>query len=182
MQQTCCRPTAKEVRVNTCISAIRHLRPLRGGAQAHLLRASDGACYVTKFQNNPQHIRVLANEIIATRLGQMLGLPIPSIVIMEVSDWLISNSPEMRIRLGGNSEPCSSGRQLGSFYGRGEGDGVFFDYLPGSALPAVDNLGDFARVLVLDKWCSNSDGRQAIFSPIPTAKSRRTAQPRRYRA
>jgi hypothetical protein len=45
--------------VNTCISAIQHLRPLRGGAQAHLLRASDGACYVTKFQNNPQHITSL---------------------------------------------------------------------------------------------------------------------------
>jgi hypothetical protein len=40
-----------EVLVNTCISAIRHLRPLRGGAQAHLLKASDGFCYVTKFQN-----------------------------------------------------------------------------------------------------------------------------------
>jgi len=55
-----------EVPVNTCISAIQHLRPLRGGAQAHLLKASDGACYVTKFQNNPQHIRVLANEMLAT--------------------------------------------------------------------------------------------------------------------
>ncbi len=50
--------------MNTCISAVQHLRPLRGGAQSHLLRASDGACYVTKFQNNPQHIRVLANEML----------------------------------------------------------------------------------------------------------------------
>jgi len=55
----------KEVPVNSCISAIQHLRPLLGGAQAHLLRASDRACYVTKFQNNPQHIRVLANEMFA---------------------------------------------------------------------------------------------------------------------
>jgi hypothetical protein len=52
-----------------CISAVQHLRRLRGGAQSHLLRASDGASYVTKFQNNPQHIRVLANEMLATRLG-----------------------------------------------------------------------------------------------------------------
>ena len=50
--------------MNACISAVQHLRPLRGGAQSHLLRASDGACYVTKFQNNPQHIRVLANEML----------------------------------------------------------------------------------------------------------------------
>jgi len=37
--------------VHACISAVEHLRPLRGGAQAHLLRASDGNWYVTKFQN-----------------------------------------------------------------------------------------------------------------------------------
>ena len=65
--------------MNACISAVQHLRPLRGGAQSHLLRASDGTWYVTKFQNNPQHIRVLANEMLATRLGSALGLPMPRV-------------------------------------------------------------------------------------------------------
>jgi hypothetical protein len=74
------------VLVNTCISAVRHLRPLRGGAQSHLLKASDGACYVTKFQNNPQHIRVLANETLATNLGLALGLPLPRVEVIEVPD------------------------------------------------------------------------------------------------
>jgi hypothetical protein len=59
----------QEVLVNTRISAVQYLRPFRGGAQAHLLRASDGNWYVTKFQNNPQHIRVLANEMLATLFG-----------------------------------------------------------------------------------------------------------------
>ena len=68
----------------TCISAVQHLRGLRGGAQAHLLRASDGNCYVTKFQNNPQHIRVLANEMMASRLGSLLGLPMPRVEVIEV--------------------------------------------------------------------------------------------------
>ena len=78
--------------MNTCISAIQHLRPLRGGAQSHLLKASDGACYVTKFQNNPQHIRVLANEMLATNLGLALGLPMPRVEVIEVSDWLIEHT------------------------------------------------------------------------------------------
>ena len=168
--------------MNAEIAAVQHLRPMRGGAQSHLMRASDGAYYVTKFQNNPQHVRVLANEMIATRMGRMLGLPMPSIAVMEVSDWLVSHSPEMRIRLSGASQPCSSGKQLASFYCRGESDGVFFDYLPGNALAAVENLGDFARVLVLDKWTCNSDGRQAIFSPTPSPTSSRTASRRGYRA
>ncbi len=168
--------------MNADIAAVQHLRPMRGGAQSHLMRASDGAYYVTKFQNNPQHIRVLANEMIATRLGKMLGLPMPSIAVMEVSDWLIAHSPEMRIRAGALSQPCASGRQLASFYSRGEGEGVFFDYLPAAAMEAVENLGDFARVLVLDKWCCNSDGRQAIFSPMPGATRRCAPGRRRYRA
>lgn len=92
-----------------CISAVQHLRPLRGGAQSHLLRASDGNCYVTKFQNNPQHVRVLANEMLATRLGLALGLPMPKVEIIDVSAWLIEHTEELRIRLAGHSIPCRSG-------------------------------------------------------------------------
>ena len=92
--------------MNTCISAVQHLRPLRGGAQSHLLKASDGACYVTKFQNNPQHIRVLANEMLATNLGLALGLPMPRVEVIEVSDWLIEQTDALRISLGGAKITC----------------------------------------------------------------------------
>ncbi len=62
--------------MNACVSAVRHIRRLRGGSQSHLLAASDGGFYVTKFQNNPQHVRVLANEMLAGQLGRFLGLPL----------------------------------------------------------------------------------------------------------
>ena len=149
--------------MNPCISAVQHLRPLRGGAQAHLLRASDGASYVTKFQNNPQHIRVLANEMLATNLGLALGLPMPRVEVIEVSDWLIEHTEGLRIELGGSKIPCQSGKQLGSLYVGCESPGMTFDYLPRELLASVLNIEDFARVLVLDKWTCNSDGRQAIF-------------------
>ena len=149
--------------MTTCISAIQHLRPLRGGAQAHLLKASDGACYVTKFQNNPQYIRVLANEMLATNLGLALGLPMPRVEVIEVSDWLIEHTEGLRISLGGAKIPCRSGKQLGSLYVGGESQAMMLDYLPRELLQGVRNLSDFARVLVLDKWTCNSDGRQAIF-------------------
>ena len=149
--------------MNPCISAIQHLRPLRGGAQAHLLKASDGVCYVTKFQNNPQHIRVLANEMLATRLGLALGLPMPRVEVIEVSDSLIECTEDLRIQLGGAKIPCRSGKQLGSLYVDCESPAMTLDYLPRELLQGVRNLSDFARVLVLDKWTCNSDGRQAIF-------------------
>lgn len=149
--------------MNTWISAIQHLRPLRGGAQSHLLRASDGACYVTKFQNNPQHIRVLANEMLATNLGLALGLPMPRVEVIEVSEWLIEQTEDLRISLGGAKIPCRSGKQLGTLYVGYESPCMTLDYLPRELLHSVRNLSDFARVLVLDKWTCNSDGRQAIF-------------------
>ena len=149
--------------MNACISAVQHLRPLRGGAQSHLLKASDGACYVTKFQNNPQHVRVLANEMLATNLGLALGLPMPRVEVIEVSDWLIEHTEGLRIELGGSKIPCRSGKQLGSLYVGCESPGLTFDYLPRELLQKIANVGDFPRVLVLDKWTCNTDGRQAIF-------------------
>jgi hypothetical protein len=138
-----------------------------------LLRATDGNWYVTKFQNNPQHIRVLANEMLATRLGLALGLPMPSVEIIEVSDWLIEHTEGLRVQLGGPMIPCRSGKQLGSRYVGPPGRTV--DYMPSESLGGVRNLADFARVLVLDKWTCNADGRQAIFW-------RRTPRSRRYDA
>lgn len=156
--------------MNSCISAIQHLRPLRGGAQSHLLRATDSNWYVTKFQNNPQHIRILANEMLATRLGLVLGLPMPRVEVIEVSDWLIEHTAELRIQLGGNTIPCRSGKQFGS-HCVGPPDRML-DYLPSESLGGVRNVADFARVLVLDKWTCNADGRQAIFW-LRTPRSRR---------
>jgi len=74
------------------IYAIQHVRKMRGGAQAHLLRASDNHYYVTKFQNNSQSIRILVNEYLATKLGLGLGLPMPEVAIIEVSEWLIKTA------------------------------------------------------------------------------------------
>lgn len=151
--------------MDTCVSAVQHLRRMRGGAQSHLLRASDGAQYVTKFMNNPQHVRVLANEMLATNLGLGLKLPMPRVQVIDVSDRLIENSDDLRVELGGACIPCSSGRQLASLYAGGTTEGSICDYLPDAALQDVVNIEDFARVLVLDKWTCNSDGRQAIFKP-----------------
>ncbi len=159
--------------METCISVVQHLRPLRGGAQSHLLRASDGACYVTKFQNNPQHIRVLANEMLATRLGLALGLPMPRVEVVEVSNWLIEHTEDLQIHLGGQRIPCRSGKQLGSLYVGSHG--MTLDYLPQELLTRASNVADFARALVLDKWVCNADGRQAVYV-------RKTPRSRRYSA
>jgi hypothetical protein len=146
------------------IPAIQHIRKMRGGSQAHLLRASDNHFYVTKFRNNPQAFRILANEYLASKLGTFIGLPMPQVAIISVSDWLIENSPELKIDLGGYAVPCASGLQFGSRYVVDPTKTSVFDYLPESMMNRVSNLQDFARVLAFDKWTGNADGRQAVFA------------------
>jgi hypothetical protein len=150
--------------VNACISAVQHIRRLRGGSQSQLLRASDGAYYVCKFLNNPQHTRVLANEMLATRLGRLLGLPMPEVEVIDVSAWLIEHSTDFRIDLAGSRIPCTPGRHFGSLYVEEPESSLVVDYLPDELLRAVSNIDDFPRVVVLDKWTCNADGRQAVFA------------------
>jgi hypothetical protein len=136
---------------------------MRGGAQSHLMFADDGHYYIVKFQNNPQHIRVLANELLATRIAERMGLPVPVTEIIEVSRWLIENTSELRIRTGSATTPCKEGLALGSRFVLAPLEGQVFDYLPVSALSRVHNLDAFAGMLAFDKWTCNTNGRQAIF-------------------
>ena len=69
------------------VIAIQQIRRMRGGAQSQLMLASDSNLYVVKFRNNPQHVRVLANELLATRLAAAIGLSVPPSEVIEVSDW-----------------------------------------------------------------------------------------------
>jgi len=150
--------------VESCLYAVQQIRRLRGGSQAQLLRGSDGAYWVTKPQNNPQHVRVLANEMLATRLGQLLRLPLPRVTGIEVAQWLIENTADLRIDLSGSSTYWKADLHLASLYVADPCQGCVFDYLPDNLLEKVTNLRDFARVLVLDRWTCNADGRQAVFS------------------
>src|SRR5437764_7043338 len=132
------------------IQAVQHIRRMRGGAQAHLMRAEDGHFYVVKFQNNPQHTRVLANELLATRMGERIGLPVPVPEIIEVSPWIIENTPELNIQCAGQNLQCNPGLQFGSRYVTDPLEGEIFDYLPESILERVRNLDAFAGMLVFD--------------------------------
>src|SRR5579871_2454862 len=112
------------------VVAVQHIRKMRGGAQAHLMRASDGHFYVVKFQNNPQHLLVLANELLSTKLAALAGLPVAPAEIVEVRPWLIEHTPDLVIELAGGTVPCSPGLCFGSRYVSDTWEDQVFDYLP----------------------------------------------------
>ena len=138
---------------------------MRGGAQSQLMLGADGNLWVVKFQNNPQHIRVLANELIASRLAEAIELTVPASDIVEVTPWLTANTLDMEIELGqGRHERYQPGLQFGSRFIGGLMPGQLVDYLPEQQLDEVRNLEEFAGILCLDKWTGNCNGRQAVFS------------------
>lgn len=162
-------------RCGLAIQIVQAIRRMRGGAQSQLMLGADGQLWVVKFQNNPQHRRVLANELIATRLAEAVGLAVPQSSVVDVTEWLVDHSPEMMIEHGRSMrERCAAGLQFGSRYVGGLMPGQVVDYLPEPQLAEVRNLAEFAGMLLIDKWTGNCNGRQAVFE--------RRSRERRYRA
>lgn len=156
------------------VLAVQQIRRMRGGAQGQLMLGADGRIYVVKFQNNPQHRRVLANEFLASRLAAAAGLSVPEAELVEVSSWLIENSPELEMDLGRTRERCQPGLQFGSRFAGGMMPGQVVDYLPEEQMAELVNGSEFAGMLALDKWTANANGRQAVFT--------RRQRQRRYQA
>jgi hypothetical protein len=156
------------------VLAVQQIRRMRGGAQGQLMLGADGHIYIVKFQNNPQHTRVLANEFLASRLAAAAGLSVPECELVEVSRWLIENTPELEIDMGRAKVRCQPGLQFGSRFAGGTMPGQVVDYLPEEQLAEVKNLFEFAGILALDKWTGNANGRQAVFT--------RRQRERRYKA
>jgi len=149
------------------IQAVQHIRRMRGGAQSHLMRCADGHYYVVKFQNNPQHTRILVNDWIGTRLAEMIGLPVPVVDVIDVNPWLVEHSPDLRIELCGRKTMVTPGPSFGSRFVVSPHQGEVHDYLPEDLIGRVRNLSHFAGMLALDKWTCNADGRQAAFWKQP---------------
>jgi hypothetical protein len=156
------------------VLAVQAIRRMRGGAQSQLMLGADGNLWVVKFQNNPQHMRVLANELIATRLAQAAGLTVPASEVVEVTSWLIANTADMHIEHAhGRVEKYAAGLQFGSQFVGGLMPGQVVDYLPEQQLEEVRNLAEFPGMLALDKWAGNCNGRQAVFDRKPRERKYR---------
>jgi hypothetical protein len=145
------------------LNAARHIRRLRGGAQAHLLQAEDEQHYVVKFRNNPQHRRILINEAIASVLLRYLQLSAPEVVVVSLSNEFLAANPELAFQFGTRRVAVEPGWHFGSRYPGDPERLAVYDFLPDVLLGRVANLREFLGMLVFDKWVGNSDGRQAVF-------------------
>jgi len=146
------------------VRALEVIRRMRGASQPYLLRCEDGSNYVVKFRNNPQHVRVLANEMLACRLAALIGLPVATPAFVEVPPALIRGTPPLELEIGARHEPCCAGLQFGSRFPGVPSQTLVVDFLPDRLLRTVRNLTSaFCGGFVFDKWTCNCDGRQVVF-------------------
>jgi hypothetical protein len=145
------------------VKARRFIRKMRGGAQAHLLQADDGDYYIVKFQNNPQHRRILVNEFAAAEILQHLQIACPAHKIVEVSNDFIEGNPQVHLQSGTRPVKVESGWHFGSRHPGNPETMAIYDFIPDALLSQVANPEQFLAVLAFDRWVANADGRQSIF-------------------
>jgi hypothetical protein len=143
--------------------AVYHAQRMRGGAQSHLMFCDDGCFYVVKFQNNPQHVRVLANEMLANSLAEYIGLPVPRFAPVEVRGELIEATPELHFERVRGRVACAPGRHFGSRLPVDATREPIYDFVPDQTLALLANREAFIGMLLFDQWTCNADARQAVF-------------------
>jgi hypothetical protein len=145
------------------VTATRLVRKMRGGAQAHLLECDDGAFYVVKFRNNPQHRRVLVNEWISSVFLKYLHIAAPAAAIVNLTPDFLDANPDVNMQLGSRALRPEPGWHFGSQFPGDPARLAVYDFLPDVLLGKVANASDFPGVFAFDKWVGNGDARQAIF-------------------
>lgn len=146
------------------VVALEVVRRMRGASQPYLLGCEDTCFYVVKFRNNPQHVRVLANEMLAARLASLVGLPVAAPAFVEVPPALVRGTPPLELDIGPRRELCLAGLQFGSRFPGVPSQTLAVDFLPDRLLGKVRNLAPvFLGGFVFDKWTCNCDGRQVVF-------------------
>jgi hypothetical protein len=145
------------------VKARTFVRKVRGGTQAHLLKANDGCHYVVKFKSNPQGRRTLINELIASAILRYLQLPSPRAALVHLSSDFLAENPEVHVQLASRRVAVEEGWHFGSCYPGHPDQVAAYDFLPDKLLEKVDTKSSFPGALVFDKWTGNTDSRQVLF-------------------
>jgi hypothetical protein len=120
-----------------------------GGSQPQVLEDQIGDAWMTKAQNNPQGLRVLVNEFVASAIGRRLLAAVQPAAVLEVPPELASE-----VKHDGGA-PWLSGPSFASRLIDSPAS-----YVPDMLDAALDLVG-LAKVAVLDEWLGFNDGRQA---------------------
>jgi hypothetical protein len=128
------------------LAATKFIREMsKGYSQPKLFECNDGKRYVVKLMSNPQGIRGLPNELIASRLGKLLNLPIIPGRIVYLSKELINNNRELK------KQRVKPGPHFGILYISKMQEPT------GHHIKKCVNLHQGLDMFVFDHWIQNDD-------------------------
>ncbi|MDR3561084.1 MAG: hypothetical protein P4N59_06560 [Negativicutes bacterium] len=128
------------------LTAVKYLGRMRVGITTpRLFRADDRKVYVVKLQNNLLGPRVLASELLATKLGEMMGLRFPPGGIITIGEQLLKESRSLQ-EAGG-----SPGRHFASLFLN------HAEYVDRGNMGKAVNSAEMAGILLFDHMFHNAD-------------------------
>ena len=130
------------------LAARRYVQPLREGGSLPAVVDTDDGLFVVKFRGAGQGAKSLVAELISGMIGDALGLPVPSLALVHVSENF------------GRSEPDP---EIGDMLRKSHGINVGLRYLDGAFNFDATAAGDFipaslaTRIVWLDSLLTNPD-------------------------
>ena len=130
-------------------AASRYVQPLReGGSLPAVVDTESGGLFVVKFRGAGQGAKVLVAELVVGLLAQHLGLPVPELALVDVSDRFGRSEPDPEIQ---ELLRRSHGTNVGARYLEGAFN---FD---GAAAGDLVDAALAARIVWLDAFTTNPD-------------------------
>jgi hypothetical protein len=88
---------AADKKVEAILIAVKYMGAVGLGATApQVFRANDDQVYIVKLQNNKMGRKVLVNEFLASRIGQLMGLCFPPSGIIRLDEEVIQKNRWLR--------------------------------------------------------------------------------------
>jgi hypothetical protein len=135
------------------LNATVHLGLAGGGSSAQRYNVSEQPeAFVVKLKGNPQGTRVLFNEYLSGRLGELIGAPFGVHALVQVAEQLLPIVPGTNTRLG------TEGTQFGTVYYPGAQRDI-------AQLKQAQNFATFPAVLAFDTFIARRNGRQHSVYP-----------------
>lgn len=143
------------------VSAVRYEGPRKTSAgqstasAPHNLVADDGKTYVVKFIRDCSTNRTLVNEFVCGLIAKTLGISAPDIVLINVPETIVTNSPEL----------VAVGVTPGTYLGSQEVSGAFdlnkMPAAPDVMSATIENLDDAPGAITFDIFVWNGDRNNA---------------------
>ena len=142
------------------LQIVKFIKPLRGSSRPYLALVSDGNYYVVTLRGNPEGDGILANELLASRLAEIVGLEVPRAEVLELHPAMATSLQPIAADL---QWGIAGSKHVGSRLAIAPSEGQIFDVLPPAYAAQLSNPEQLAGIQLFDIWTGNRGKRQVAY-------------------